>query len=47
MLAESAPVEQALSPEDAVAGGGLAARLARKISVVPPRHVVRLNLEML
>ena len=34
-------------PEDAVAGGGLAARLARKISAVPPRRVVRLNLELL
>ena len=44
--AEQAP-PVAPPPEDAVAGGGLAARLARKILAAPPRHVVRLNLEML
>ena len=37
---------EAMPSEDAVAGGGLAARLARRISAAPSRHVVRLNMDM-
>ena len=43
--AEEEPLE-ALPSEDAVASGGLAARLARRISAAPSRHIVRPNIDM-